>query len=136
MVWSVALYGAETWTLRRQDIEKLEAFEMWVWRRMEKISWMDRVKNTDVLQRVHEERQLLQMIRERQRKWIGHILRGNSLLRIIIEGRMDGKKQRGRPRMMTLDWISGDGYSKLKNAAQDRESWRRQRVEPASGQST
>ena len=48
-IWSVALYGAETWTLRAVDQKHLESFEMWCWRRMEKISWTDHVRNEDVL---------------------------------------------------------------------------------------
>jgi len=49
-VWSIALYGAETWTLRAVDQKNLESFEMWCWRRMEKISWTDYVRNEDVLE--------------------------------------------------------------------------------------
>jgi hypothetical protein len=48
-VWSIALYGAETWTLRAVDQKHLESFEMWCWRRMEKISWTDHVRNEEVL---------------------------------------------------------------------------------------
>ena len=48
-VWSVALYGAETWMLRATDQKRLQNFEMWCWRRMEKISWTDRVRNEEVL---------------------------------------------------------------------------------------
>jgi hypothetical protein len=53
-IWSIALYGAETWTLRKVDQKHLESFEMWCWRRMEKISWTDRVRNEEVLHRVKE----------------------------------------------------------------------------------
>jgi hypothetical protein len=49
-VWSIALYGAETWTRLAVDQKQLESFEMWCWRRMEKISWADRVRNEEVLQ--------------------------------------------------------------------------------------
>ena len=52
-VWSMALYGAETWTLRATDPKRLESFEMWCWRRMEKISWTDHVRNEEVLLRVN-----------------------------------------------------------------------------------
>jgi hypothetical protein len=53
-VWSIALYGAETWTLRVMDQKHVESFEMWCWRKMEKISWSDHVRNEDVLLRVKE----------------------------------------------------------------------------------
>ena len=52
VVWSVALYGSETWTLRKEEKERIEAFEMWIWRRMEKISWQDKKTNQQVLETV------------------------------------------------------------------------------------
>jgi len=55
-IWSIALYGAETWTLRAVDQKHLESFEMWCWRRMEKIIWTDHVRNEEVLLRVKEQR--------------------------------------------------------------------------------
>jgi hypothetical protein len=51
-IWSIALCGAETWTLEKVDQKYLESFDMWCWRRMEKISWTDRVRNEEVLHRV------------------------------------------------------------------------------------
>ena len=74
-VWSIALYGAETWTLRARDQKHLESFEMWCWRRMEKISWTDHVRNEEVLLRVKEQRNILHEIHKRKANWIGHILR-------------------------------------------------------------
>ena len=61
-VWSLALYGAETWTLRAVDQKHLESFEMWCWRGMEKISWTDRVKS-EVLHRVKEKRNILHTVK-------------------------------------------------------------------------
>ena len=55
LVWSVATYAVEAWNLREADRKKIEAFEMWIWRRMEKISWRDKIMNNDVLNRVNEE---------------------------------------------------------------------------------
>ena len=52
LVWSVLLYGCETWTLRKEDVKRLEAFEMWVWCRMENVSWVDRKTNVEVLEMV------------------------------------------------------------------------------------
>ena len=54
-IWSMAFYGAETWTLRAADQKYLESFEMWCWRRMERISWTDHVRNEDELLRVNEQ---------------------------------------------------------------------------------
>ena len=73
-VWSMALYGAETWTLRATDQKRLESFEMGCWRRMEKISWTDHVRDEEVLRSVNEQRNILHEIRKRKANWIGHIL--------------------------------------------------------------
>lgn len=139
LVWSVALYGAETWTLRKEDIRRLEAFEMWIWRRIERISYEEHVTNEEVLERVEEDRSIIKTIRKRQKTWIGHVLRGESLFRTVIEGRLKGKKTRGRPRMMFLDWMTkefNENYPAMKDRAKNREEWRRWSHEPASGQRT
>jgi hypothetical protein len=81
----IAVYGAETWTLRAVDQKHLESFEMWCWRRMEKISWTDHVRNEYVLLRVNEQRNILNEISKRKANRIGHILRRNCLLRQVIE---------------------------------------------------
>ena len=98
---SIALYGAENWTLRAVDQEHLESSEMWCWRRVEKIRWTDRVKNEEVLIRVNEQRNILHEISKRKANWIGHILRRNCLLQGVIErkikgggGRIDGKTRK------------------------------------------
>ena len=62
-IWSMALYGAETWTLRAAVQKYLESFEMWCWIRLEKISWTDHVRNEDELLRVNEKRNILHEIR-------------------------------------------------------------------------
>jgi hypothetical protein len=89
-VWSIALYGAETWTLRAVDQKHLESFEMWYWRRMEKISWTDHVRNEDVLLRVKEQRNILHEISKGKANCIGHILRRNCLLQRVTEGEIKG----------------------------------------------
>jgi hypothetical protein len=65
-IWSIALYGAETWTLRAVDQKHLESFEVWCRRRTEKISWTDHVRKEDVLLRVKEQRNILHEIRKRK----------------------------------------------------------------------
>ena len=95
-VWSVQLYSKETWTLRRNEEERLEAFEMWVCRRMEHVKWTDKVKNAVVLERVGEGRIMLELIRKRERNWLGHWLRRNCLLKDALEGMVNEKKVRGK----------------------------------------
>src|SRR6218665_1778740 len=117
------LYGSETWTMRKEDIKRLEAFEMWTWGRMEKVSWTEHKTNEEILETIGEERSLIRTIKTRQKKWIGHTLRGESLLKTVIEGKMLLKRSRGRPRQMMLDWMMVEGYRKLKEQAQQREEW-------------
>jgi len=90
-IWNIALYGAETWTPRAVDQKHLESFEMWCWRRMEKICWTDHVRNEEVLLIVKEHKNILHEIRKRKANWIGHILRRNCLLQQMIEGKVKGR---------------------------------------------
>jgi len=130
-IWSMALYGAETWTLRAADQKYLESFEMWCWSRMEKISWTDHVRNEEVLLRVNEQRNILHEMRKRKSNWIGHILRRNCLLKQVIEGKtkvemeVEVARRRGRRRKKLLDNLKDRrGYSHLKEEALDRTMWR------------
>ena len=125
----MAFYGAETWTLRAADKKYLESFEMWCWRRMEKISWTDHVRNEEVLLRVSEQRNTLHEIRKRKANWISHILSRNFLLKQVIEGKIKGQmemtRRRGRRRKKLLDdFKDRRGYSHLKEEALDRVIWR------------
>jgi len=70
--------------------DRIEALEMWIWQRMEKISWMDNVTNEDVLKKVNERKNMLNVIRQRKHKWTGHVLRHDEFLQEIFEGRMKG----------------------------------------------
>ena len=126
-IWSIPLYGDETWTLRAIDEKHLESFEMWCWR-MEKISWTDHVRNEDVLLRVKEQTNILYEISKRKFHWIGHILRINYLLQRDIEGKIKGgievARRRGRRSRKLLDDLNERrGYSHLKEEALDRTTW-------------
>jgi len=106
-IWSIALYGAETWTLRAVDQKHLESFEMWCWRRMEGIRWIEHVRNEEVLLRVKEQRNILHEICKRKANWIGHILGRNCLLQLVIEGKIQGwievRGRQGRRRRKLLE---------------------------------
>ena len=125
-IWSVALYGAETWTLRREDERRMEALEMWIWRKMEGIKWVDKVRNEEVLGRIGEERKILAMIKQRKKNWVGHCLRReNSIVRDCLEGMVSGRGSRGRRRRQLLDNVKVDNeYAATKRLAEDREIWR------------
>jgi len=128
-VWSIALYGAETWTLRAVNQKHLESFEIWCWRRMEEISWTDHVRNEEVLLRVKEQRNILYEISIRKANWIGHILRRNCLLQRVTEGKIQGgievTGRQGRRRRKLLDDLKERrGYSHLKEEALDRTVWK------------
>jgi hypothetical protein len=102
---------------------------MQYWRRMERISWTDHVRNEDVLIRVKEQRNILHEIRKRKANWIGHILRRNFLLQRVIEGKIEGgievTGRQGRRRRKLLDDLKERrGYFHLKEKALDRTIWR------------
>ena len=89
------------------------------------IKWQDKISNVDVLHMANEERTLMSVIRTRHKKWIGHIIRGESLLKFVIEGRLAGKPKRGRRREEFLSYLKmADSYDNLKRRAEDREEWR------------
>ena len=129
-IWSMALYSAETWMLRAADQKYLESFEMWCWRRMEKISWTNHVRNEEVLLRVNEQRNILHEIRQQKAKWIGHILPRNCLLKQFIEGKikweMEVTSRRGKRGKKLLDDIKDRrGYPHLKEEALHHTMWRK-----------
>ena len=106
----------------------MKRFEMWCWRRTEKIIWADHVRN-EVLLRVNEHRNILHEIKKRETNWIGHILRRNCLLQQVNEGKIKGQievtRRRGRRRKKLLDDLKDRRvYCQLKEEALDRTMWR------------
>jgi hypothetical protein len=124
IVWSVALYGAETWTMGIEEKKRVEALEMWIWRKMEGVMWSDKISNEKVLEAVGEKRTMLQVILDRQKRWIGHNIRRGGLLKEVIEGKIEGKKGQGRPRRGMLDDLKKGSYRTMKRRAENREEWR------------
>ena len=104
-IWSVLLYGCETWTISRSMEKRLEAAEMWMWRRVLNVSWTERVRNERILERMGTERELLTTIRRRQLQFLGHVLRLEGLEHLCLTGRIEGVRARGRQREKFMDGI-------------------------------
>lgn len=129
-VWSVLLYGVETWTLTTTHMNKLEAFEMWLYRRILKISWVDRVTNIEVLRSINKGRELLTDIKRRKISYFGHVMRGQKyeLLQLIVQGKIEGKRGVGRKQMSWLrnirNWTGISNIGDLVHIAMDRNEFR------------
>ena len=125
-VFSIFMYGAESWTLSKVLESRIEAFEMWCLRRIGNISWKDKVSNKDVLTKLNTERQLLYDIQRRKLMYYGHIKRRNNILTTACEGKLSGKRPRGRPRNNWFgdvrEWTKLSAYECTSMAA-DRHLW-------------
>ncbi|CAG9827720.1 unnamed protein product, partial [Diabrotica balteata] len=97
-IFSTLLYGFEAWTLEKSNFKNLEAFEMWCYRRILKISWMDRKTNEQVLEQLGKQCEVLNSIKIRKLEFLGHIMRGKKyeLLRNIMQGKIKGRRSVGR----------------------------------------
>lgn len=128
-VWSVLLYGVETWTLNTKTINKLEAFEMWTYRRILKVPWTERVSNNDILRRMGKDREMLLTIKRRKTAYLGHLIRNPKyqLLQLVVEGKIEGKRGVGRKQMSWLrnirEWTGLRGIGDLVHTATDREAY-------------
>ena len=124
LVWPAVLSGCETWTMRKEEMDRLKAFEMWVWGRMSEVIWTDRKMNEEILGLMGEERNMIRTIWERKRNWIGHIARGDGLMKLELEGRLKGKRMRGRPTMGMVDDLVEESYGAMKRRTENRDDWR------------
>ena len=105
-VWSVLLYGCECWTVSNSMRKKLEAAEMWFLRRLMRISWTERKTNEEVLQLAGTKRSLMKAIRKRQLRFVGHINRKNELEKVVLCGKIAGRRDRGRQRISYIDSLN------------------------------
>jgi len=103
-VWTVLLCGMEGWILKVSTMNKLETFEMWVYRRVLRIPWTARRTNNEVLRIINKERELLDTIKRQKTAYLGHVIRNKryQILQLIIEGKIEGKRGIGRKKM---SWI-------------------------------
>ena len=127
-IWATFLYGCDTWTLTESIEKKITAFEMWIYRRISRTSWADKVTNQHVLQKINiKSTELVQMIRTRKAKFYGHVRRHDSLQRVLLEGKVEGKRGRVRKRTSWTDNIKthlGLPINTCAELALDRKKWR------------
>jgi hypothetical protein len=137
MVFPVALYGCEAWTKTKAIKKKLDVTEMWMWRRMLRISWTEKRTNESVLEEIGEELTLQCRASEQKLSYFGHVVRACGLEKDVMLGCGAGRRKRGRPRMRWLDEIeelTAMNIAQLKEAALNRMGWRRLIKTVARGQ--
>jgi len=126
LVWPVALYGCESWTLKASDIDKLKAFEMTCYRRMLRISWKDHRTNESLLEEIGTDREIVACVKKQKLQYFGHMIRAQNLCTHIFEGRLHGTRSRGRPRRRwgddITDWINKT-LAECTQSARDRKRW-------------
>ena len=128
LIFPIATYGCESWTLTKADQSRITSFEMWCWRRMLRISWFMKRSNISVLEEIQPKRRLLSHVQSQMMKYFGHIARrgGNSLEKVIMQGCVEGRRKPGRPRTRWIDQIKsmvGCPLHELYNLVQDRQRW-------------
>ena len=133
LIQPIALYGCETWTLKQAEESKLHTFEMSALRKILGVSKLDKIRNVDIRTRTGCTRSIVQIVYERQHKWLGHVLRMDSerIAPTVLQGRVDGKRRQGKPRETWFSEVTkrygGADEMPLKKAirlAQDRSRWR------------
>jgi hypothetical protein len=129
-VFSTALYACETWTLKKEDKQRILAFEMYCYRRILQINWTQRITNVEVRRRLNSKSDMVATIMKRKLKLFGHIQRmsDDRKIKSIMTGIMEGSGRRGRPCREWLpdieEWC-GMNTQELTHRAQDRESWKK-----------
>ena len=128
LVFSIASYGSECWVLKKSDEKKIEAFEMWCYRRLLRISWTDMKSNEWVLEKIDCKERLLTAINRRKMSFVGHILRHKDISCDLFMGSVYGHRGRGRPKTRYSDNIKDRAGNRsivaIYRLAQDRNKWR------------